>query len=934
MPNVFNVKTVNELTDALNLAVDGDRIELAPGEYGDLYYSNLNFASKVTITSEDPLNMATIRSLSLVNSSNIHIDSIFFDYDPDENTLAHSSAVNIDRSDNITLSNSKIEGGPSIIGVSPDAEAGEQGPEGILGLPNGRGITVIQSNNVLLENNEVSDFFRGIILVSSSDVQVLGNEVHHTRASTLAGGDLNNILVEGNYFHSANPWNFGGSGDHGDYVFFWTVKNQSEPSDNIIIRNNLAEEGDGVSLLGIVLGDRSDADVGFTNAQISGNVISNGHLLSVSVEFTDGLVINNNTLLQSSGDVNDAPQIMIQSSVKNAIIENNIAFGIIDRSTDSSNVQLIGNLIIQSADPEAPNYVGNLFVNSQNIKDGFVKFSVVPGSTADGVGSSLTQFNHSPDSLTPHFQVYSDTSSGQTLIFDASLTVGPSGFVSGSDAEFRWTFGDGSVATGQVVKHVFAAPGYQDVTLTVVDKEGFTAKAQFTAGIAGSSILQFDEKTGRFEALAFGEVTVLNNAEFPLSAGTDGYNLKLGGEGTHASVAASELSRFFGTNVFDLSMTLKADSAASWGEIARIHANVLAGVDQNGNFTLELYTDTNSRIRLISEGVVLNDGNIHEVKVNFDGDAGYVKIIIDDKVVGSASVSGNLSGGPSALYFGNPWGKQNFDGELSAFALNANIHDFKIFEGAADVISDTSMGDAVPAEPEAVPAEPEAVPAEPEAETPSDGHLPSEEDSGELEPLIRGGYKLEIANITSNDKLKLHDDTHIVDTQNGPSLYFDGKKDYASLGRMAEFEKSQKIGFSVDFTKSSADGGSERLVWNHMKVGLTLEGDGVRIHAANSDAHFARGFQIANLGLNDGAQHSATVMIDAETDRLQVVVDNVLVLDEKNTDFDFVGAGGREWGWSLGTAWNRWFEGNVQDFQVSDDFTFVETVNDYETMLG
>jgi len=67
------------------------------------------------------------------------------------------------------------------------------------------------------------------------------------------------------------------------------------------------------------------------------------------------------------------------------------------------------------------------------------------------------------------------------------------------------------------------------------------------------------------------------------------------------------------------------------------------------------------------------------------------------------------------------------------------------------------------------------------------------------------------------------------------------------------------------------------------------------------------------------------VLVDAETDRLQVVVDDVLVLDEQGTDFDFVGAGGREWGWSLGTAWNRWFEGEVYDFQVSDDFAFVQT---------
>lgn len=97
------------------------------------------------------------------------------------------------------------------------------------------------------------------------------------------------------------------------------------------------------------------------------------------------------------------------------------------------------------------------------------------------------------------------------------------------------------------------------------------------------------------------------------------------------------------------------------------------------------------------------------------------------------------------------------------------------------------------------------------------------------------------------------------------------------------------------------------------------------MHAGNNDDPFWKGFEVDGLGLNDGNRHTATVMVDAEADRLQVVVNDVLVLDEQGTDFDFVGAGGNEWGWSLGTAWNRWFEGEVHEFQVSDDFDFLET---------
>ena len=189
--------------------------------------------------------------------------------------------------------------------------------------------------------------------------------------------------------------------------------------------------------------------------------------------------------------------------------------------------------------------------------------------------------------------------------------------------------------------------------------------------------------------------------------------------------------------------------------------------------------------------------------------------------------------------------------------------------------------------------------------------------------FLHGGYKLNITNIQDSGTVSLIGDTHVIQTEQGSAITFDGKADYAHLGRLTEFEQSQRIAFSVDF-ESLPNQGVERLVWNHMKIGLSLEGDGIRVHVANTDAKFHHGFQVSDLGLDDGELHNVTVMVDAETDRLQIVVDDVLVLDEKQTDFEFVGVGGNEWGWSLGTAWNRWFEGEVYGFQVSDDFSFIE----------
>jgi PKD repeat protein len=613
--------------------------------------------------------------------------------------------------------------------------------------------------------------------------------------------------------------------------------------------------------------------------------------------------------------------------------------------------------VVQIHDPQGENYYGDLFVTSAaSVFD----IRAVPGDVADGIGSSFTQFDWSPDTLSPQFQVSSDASSAQTLVFDASLTVGPLGLVTEEDAQFIWTFGDGTTATGQIVAHDFANAGHYNVALQVVAKDGTTSAAGFTASVAGADILAFDAASGQFEALAFGEERSLDAGTLPLISIGDDLALKLGGTGRQASINAADLSRFFGTDDFELSMTLKASHADSWGEIARIHGSFITGVDKNGNFSLNLFPDDGSRLGLKSSGIDVTDGNSHDIMVRFDGEAGFVEILIDGKVVASQDVTGSLAGGPRSLDFGNPWGATNFDGELSAFSLQASAFDFPLYDASSEgldreatLIEEDISQPALPAPVEdAAPAETvETSPTDTteesnpgEAATPSDPpqsdpaepvDAPApEDDSGLISPLLRGGYQFDVATAASTEGVEFHDDAHVVEDAESSAVTFDGQKDYVSLGRLTEFEDSQKIAFEVDFTSDSIKGGAERLVWNHMKVGLTLEADGIRVHAANEDDRFSSGFKISGLDLHDGNRHDVAVMVDAETDRLQVVVDDVLMLDEQGKDFNFVGAGGHEWGWSLGTAWNRWFDGEVYDFQVSNDFDFIETTGDEGTLLN
>lgn len=375
------------------------------------------------------------------------------------------------------------------------------------------------------------------------------------------------------------------------------------------------------------------------------------------------------------------------------------------------------------------------------------------------------------------------------------------------------------------------------------------------------------------------------------------------------------------------------------------------GVDRSGNLFVDLYPDDGSTVRVKSSGVSLNDGSIHDITVQFDGEAGFAEILIDGRVAGSAEVSGALRGTAGSIIFGNPWGDQNFAGELSGFSLSAETRDFQLYGGDIDLLPENSslaseaddssedINTSTPEQNESASTGGDEVIDEgtqnDTGTTPQDGsQIDSGTSSGDsTEPhadddasssRLQGGYQLDIADLMEGTSGRLHDDAEIVEMPAGQAISFDGKKDYVTLDGLEAFRDSEQIAFSVDFSSEVSNHGAQRLVWNHMKIGLTLEGDGLRIHAANTQDPFWKGFQIDGLGLNDGGIHNATVMLDAEEERLQVIVDDTVVFEELGTDFELVGAGGHEWGWSLGTSWNRWFEGEVYNLQITNDFEFVE----------
>ena len=180
-------------------------------------------------------------------------------------------------------------------------------------------------------------------------------------------------------------------------------------------------------------------------------------------------------------------------------------------------------------------------------------------------------------------------------------------------------------------------------------------------------------------------------------------------------------------------------------------------------------------------------------------------------------------------------------------------------------------------------------------------------------------YVLDFANLA---KTAFRDNAQIVTVGGEKMIRLDGIKDYVNLGRLTAFEKSEKISFEIDYSRDIADGQEARLVWNHLKFGLAVDGDGLIVNVATASEGFKK-IRVDNLGLNDTDDHTIRVIMDGVSNRLQVVVDNKVVLNTISTDLKFVGAGGYESGWMLGTPWNRYFDGDISDFRIEAKADFV-----------
>ena len=640
MSSTVTVESVTALKSALESANPGDTILLAPGDYGRLALSGLSFSDTVTIRSADPEAPAVFDSVYFNETSHVTLDAVSVLFTPTAETQKHHGAVELRSSDNITISNSYLEGGESPVS----------------GQITARGVASYWSSDITLEGNEITQFGRGVMFIENPGVSLIDNHIHHVRTTPIGASQADDMLIEGNHLHSSQPVNFGGDGDHGDFIHLWTKPDQPGPSQNITIRDNYMSQGDGTAILGIYLDDNSNR-IGYENVVIEGNVISNGNGQGIRLEQVNGGEITSNTLVQSVqslGDTRDAPGIVLAWRNSDITIDDNIIAGEIkglDRADQSATGITIGeNLSVQSQDPLAPDHVSQMFVNATAFDPSIADLAVLPGSLAEGFGADLTK-------MTDNATYVSDSRhSGLELNqHDFALRDVDGALVDGTVV---WDFGDGTSATGAAVTHSYAASGSYEVTATVTPATGAPYLVRKTADALSPEPLSLDFNTvsaaNAASALKFyGDVS--------LEAGHSGQGVSLREGGYVAAPGSPDLRN---NPEFSISLAVKKDAndIEGGGRVLTYSGTAVVDITADG-ISLRAKTSTGDEISLRQSQAGLGDSDWHQITYTFSSETGTAVLYVDgaevDRETGLTGVQHTTGG--HALSIGNPRGG-SFDG--------------------------------------------------------------------------------------------------------------------------------------------------------------------------------------------------------------------------------------------------------------------------------
>ena len=655
---VITVSNAAELLSALQGAKGGETILLKTGNYGALSLIDQktlfnDFASQVTIKSADPANPAVISSLNLTGVDNLTFNGIKFDYVAVAGAPTWSSPFSVTGCTNVTITNSLFDG---------DIAKGLNNAND--GFGTGIGLKVANSTGINVINNEFVNWYRGATFGLTSNLTVSGNDLHHMASDGFDFADVDNVVISKNYIHDF--FRAAGSGAHPDMIQFWTTGTTS-PSTNVKIIDNYLDAGAGVPVQSIFIRNQlvdlgqAGAEMFYQNFVISNNVIVGAHYHGITVGETNGLVIDNNTLIQQltvvSGGTSSVPQISVTGTSTGVTITDNVVPVIKGTlETPPAGWTVSNNIIAQRDDANAANYLGNLYTDgldksSPSLRD----YQVMPGSIIDLAHAGSTLGTVLADGQIAGFIVNKNVNDGGCMIqsLDASNIYTKAGKVDMTGAKVVWDFGDGASGTGVTASHVYAQAGLHTATATITLASGTVIKIDKTLFVGSDRLLDMNFDASACDLSPIANGVVMGTAT--LEAGADGNAIRLNG----GTVKVDAGTDFINNNEYTLLVDFKKDASAmtSGGRLVYFGGSFIVTL---GADSIEVTFNTDGAGRSIKvSGVGITDADWHKLALTFSGETGIAALYLDGQQIGSVTgLQGDVQTGSTTtdLFLGGPFG--------------------------------------------------------------------------------------------------------------------------------------------------------------------------------------------------------------------------------------------------------------------------------------
>ncbi len=653
--DVIVVSDSTELRTVLVNATGGEIIKLQPGEYSlelnDKYDTLSKFNQEITITSNDPDNLAIFTRVDLVGVTHLTIDRVRFNY-----TFVDTDGDPLNKRP-FTISKGFKEGGDDSSRYSQDIKirnsifdgdnANGTGDPAMDDHAVGIGLSVSSTTRITIENNTFHTWYRGATFSDVHNLNLVNNEVTDIRSDGFDFVYVTDVLIESNYIYDFQKRH---SSDisHADYIQFWTT-NTSLPSERVTIKDNSLYSGDGSWTQSIFIRNEV-VDTGqfgeemfYRDFTITGNLIYNGHSHGITVGEVDGLEISNNTLLKNSGVYSPilgvSPRINIATSSLNVVVKNNISPGI---TAAVSGWDISDNIIVQDTNRDSLNHYHNLFINAlpgAPYSD-IPALQAIPGGPADGYGSPFTQFNDNPENLAVIVRYDQIANTTDTFNFSGQYTRNSAGVVADSGANYQWDFGDGTTATGLNINNKkFNVAGTYIITLTVTAGDE-TAVGRSEVYVPVSQLLDI-----RAGADGIADHSVYESQMPVVSTElVDGRWANEINTTTAVAFDRTKVGQIFGMTDFTYELDVKPIGSGGKGTIFKKHVDTYIRIDNSGRFVFEFKTTAGTSTIILKSSAV-NFNEWHKVRASYDADLGEAKLFVDDlEPIIQTGLSGNTLG--------------------------------------------------------------------------------------------------------------------------------------------------------------------------------------------------------------------------------------------------------------------------------------------------